>query len=477
MSDENIENLECVYLIQAPAFDNLNIFKYGKTTSVYTRFHTYPKNSKLLYLKRVVTCNYIEKKIHQRFTAFFKHEAKHGKEYFSGDIKSMKLHIDDVIKQSGQLINDKKEEDELIEKIKMKYKNHLKIDLYGNLENDDSKHDSENDDLENDDLENESENLDNNELLIKISLKKSNKECDTCGKVFTHGANYRYHINNKVCKPDEEKTDDKQYECKTCHKTFSTLSSMYRHVNHSCKISKKIEQERKEIYENLANTTVYKKIAEVEEASLKKIAAVEKANTKKLVAIEKANTKKIAELTNTIKQLEKQSITTDNKQTAELVGFGKEDLSKLKISKILNALKKGHNSIIELTKAVHFNSEHPEYHNIYISNMRDKYAMMYDGKKWLLTNRNELIDKIYEEKKSYIEDNLEKFDDLLSEQQVDSLRSWLDDDVDKVNEIKEEIKLLLYNSRDTINNAQCSVKSNVPSVKRAKAVKVVKNGE
>jgi hypothetical protein len=38
--------------------------------------------------------------------------------------------------------------------------------------------------------------------------------------------------------------------------------------------------------------------------------------------------------------------------------------------------------------------------------MKDKYAMMYDGKQWTLTTKEDLITKIYEDKKSYIEENL-----------------------------------------------------------------------
>lgn len=34
------------------------------------------------------------------------------------------------------------------------------------------------------------------------------------------------------------------------------------------------------------------------------------------------------------------------------------------------------NSTLKLTDTIHFNPKHPEYHNIYIPSMKDKYAMV-----------------------------------------------------------------------------------------------------
>lgn len=46
--------------------------------------------------------------------------------------------------------------------------------------------------------------------------------------------------------------------------------------------------------------------------------------------------------------------------------------------------------------------------------MKDKYAMMYDGKEWTLMTKDELIEQIYDDKKYYIEDNLDEFINSLS---------------------------------------------------------------
>jgi hypothetical protein len=134
-----------------------------------------------------------------------------------------------------------------------------------------------------------------------------------------------------------------------------------------------------------------------------------------------------------------------------LVAYNKEDISKIK-DEMGSILQKGFYAGLKLTEALHFNPKYPEYHNVYISNMKDKYAMVYNGTDWNLVTKDTLIDEIYDNKKNYIEDNLENLimSHKLRPSQINALKRWLDtdDDTPKIKEIKEEIKLLLYNKRN-----------------------------
>ena len=82
--------------------------------------------------------------------------------------------------------------------------------------------------------------------------------------------------------------------------------------------------------------------------------------------------------------------------------------------------------------------------------------MMFDGKDWNLTMKDELINKIYDDKKNYIEENLDEFIDSLSTSRKKALERWLstDDADEKINKVKNEIKLLLYNKRNFITDKQ-----------------------
>jgi hypothetical protein len=112
-------------------------------------------------------------------------------------------------------------------------------------------------------------------------------------------------------------------------------------------------------------------------------------------------------------------------------------------------------SVPTLIKDVHFNTKNHQNHNIYISNIRGKYAMVYDGKKWEANDQNETIDKLIMDQEYAIEEWLGE--DKFPEEMI-KFNNYLDkkDSSDKVNGqtaldvIKEEVKLLLYNNRDII---------------------------
>ena len=88
--------------------------------------------------------------------------------------------------------------------------------------------------------------------------------------------------------------------------------------------------------------------------------------------------------------------------------------------------------------------------NIYISNIRDNYVMIYDGKKWQLRNRKETIEELYIAKKDILVD---KFDELLNklpDYAIDKFERFINDiQNDKIKEgILEELKLILYNNKN-----------------------------
>jgi len=260
-------------------------------------------------------------------------------------------------------------------------------------------------------------------------------------------------MSNNVCVGKHYKNDnDRQFKCKYCGKAFTTSTSMYRHVNHTCKVKKQDEDEKSEIYRRLLNLEEENKLLKKEVVSLKR-------------------TDKTAKITNKTININKGVINNTTNQII-LVGYGHEDLSKLSKNELIKILQSGYDSTLKLTEAVHFNPKYPEHHNIYISNMRDKYAMMFDGEKWTLTMKEDLINKIYDDKKNYIEENIEDFIDSLSTSRKKALDRWLDtcDEDDRISKIKNDIRLLLYNKRDLIMDKQedntHGLKKNSTSVKK-----------
>ena len=240
-------------------------------------------------------------------------------------------------------------------------------------------------------------------------------------------------------------------------------------MKHSCQVKKDEDNKRDKIFERLMKL-------EEENKKLLKIEDEYKIFKKENKLVKKENRllkQEIKRIKKSVKNIKTGNTTTNNttnnnnnkinngtinkgtiNNNIVLIGYGKEDLAKIDKKDILKSLKKGFYSTIQLTEAVHFNPKYPEYHNVYISNIKDKYAMMYDGKEWTLTRKAELIERLYENKRDYIEDNMDEFIESLSQSQTRALERWLktDDNHNKIKEIKDKIKLLLYNKRDIIIN-------------------------
>ena len=262
-------------------------------------------------------------------------------------------------------------------------------------------------------------------------------ECNICLKNFNRKAHLTYHVTNNICTTAQNNAN----KCKLCKKGFTTATNMYRHMRSACNVKKDEDHKRDKIYERLLELEKKSEKFEKENEKLKK----------EVVTLKKTITNNSNITTNNIQNINNGIVTTIN-----LIGYGHEDLSKIDKNEIFKAINSGYKSAINLTETLHFNPKHPEYHNIYITNVKDKYAMIFDGKEWNLTTKVELIETIYDDKKSYIEDNMDEFVMSLSKSKIDALKRWLDtDDSDiKISKIKDNIKLLLYNKRNIVIDKQ-----------------------
>ena len=261
--------------------------------------------------------------------------------------------------------------------------------------------------------------------------------CDDCEKAFRSQQNLDYHILKKACKIYS-------CYCKYCNKGFTVKTNMYTHIRNSCKEKKKEDNDREDILERLVKLEEKNKQLEQDHIEIEKL----KKQNKKIVK-ENEKLKKFVKIDKSIKTNNINNGTINNNLNVILVGYGKEDMSKINKDDMIKILQQGYDSTLHLTNRVHFNPELPEYNNIYISNMKDKFAMMFDGKDWILTMKENLIQKIYDDKRSYIETNLDDFINSLTKERQNALKRWLDtaEDHPRIKKIKDDITLMLYNKR------------------------------
>lgn len=289
--------------------------------------------------------------------------------------------------------------------------------------------------------------------------------CGDCNKMFTRKANLEYHVEKNACKKQD-------YECKLCGIGFTTKTSMYRHIRISCKVKKEDDIEKNSIYEKLIkiqedNEKIKKTVLEDNEKLRKQMIK----NNKKYQDDKKELKKQLDDMKKLIKKDGKNTtintgdvnngtIHNGDNYNIILVGYGHEDISKIDKKELLKAIQSGYDSTLKLAETMHFNPKHPEYHNVYIPNMKDKYAMMFDGKDWNLTMKDDLINKIYDDKKNYIEENIDDFVESMTVSRKKALDRWLetDDEDERILKVKNEIKLLLYNKRNVIIDKHSNTK-------------------
>jgi hypothetical protein len=234
----------------------------------------------------------------------------------------------------------------------------------------------------------------------------------------------------------------KSYECEFCNKKYSRMDSLNRHLK-NCKEKEKDDEDRTNLLNlvDMLNNQLKEQRDEFKQQRDEFKKELNKKNEQIDELIKKAGV----------------SIGTQNiQQNIKILAYKNTDLSHLTDQDYLQCLNRSNMVIPSLIKKIHFNPEKPENHNIYISNIKNKYIMKYDGDKWNLGSQNETIDDLIDTNEVVIEQKLEewlengkeypqimkKFNRYLEKKENDEVK----------NAIKEEIKLILYNNRNFSNN-------------------------
>jgi hypothetical protein len=109
------------------------------------------------------------------------------------------------------------------------------------------------------------------------------------------------------------------------------------------------------------------------------------------------------------------------------VKFDRVDISKVLSKKeIVGILNKKLQSLEEVIKLVHFNEKLPEYSNIYITNMRDNNAYVFNGTSFITVSKDEVINDLINNYSEEIELSFDIYKNKLSEHTVKRLEVFLE---------------------------------------------------
>ena len=227
---------------------------------------------------------------------------------------------------------------------------------------------------------------------------------------------------------ESTKSQEKVNVCKYCDKQFKHKQSMYYHIKYSCNKNK--DEDLKELV-RLLNVQLEQQRNDFQSQLQSQSKQIEKLMGK-------------LEINNSFNSF-------NNINHITLLAYKDTDVSHLTDKDYISCIKKVNFCVKNLIEKVHFNPLKPENMNIYISNMKDKYLMVYDGNTWNLANKQHELEKLYDEKEVMLEEWLETNKD--TEMKEKFLRYINNKETDEcINMIKEEIKLMMYNKKSNLLN-------------------------
>ena len=239
-------------------------------------------------------------------------------------------------------------------------------------------------------------------------------------------------VNKKSTLSQQLVNPKSKFECRYCKRQFTTKQAMYRHVKYTCK--KNEDEDLKELV-RLLNL----KVETMEQSHKRTQHLLEK-------EIEKRG-KQIEKLSNKL-QINNSNIITNNYNNVTLLDYKNTDTSHLTHDDYVKSIYRINNCVKILTEKIHYNPEKPENMNIYISNLKNNYVTVYENGEWVLKKG---IDDIYDHKEILLEEWIENEQDNYPELR-DKFEKYLQNKEDDniMNNIKEDIKLMMYNKKKLV---------------------------
>ena len=276
-------------------------------------------------------------------------------------------------------------------------------------------------------------------------------KCNHCNKLYSSYKSRwlhikKYHnknISQKSSKNKENSSNSPQktsnFECNYCNKILSRSDNLKRHEE-KCKL-KNINNNENDKFEKLEkqNEKLEKQVEELKDMLQKAL---------------KIHPKTLQKINN---QLNNNHINNGTVNNINIVQLGNENLEDILSSKEkLKILNKRGNSLKELVELVHISDKYKQFKNVYITNLQNTIGYKFDSKnnQFIAVNKSDLLDDIIDCRMCDIQTFYTELGDNFDGETKKIIQRFLDrmnNEDDKLKGLKkEEIKLLLYNSREKI---------------------------
>ena len=145
--------------------------------------------------------------------------------------------------------------------------------------------------------------------------------------------------------------------------------------------------------------------------------------------------------------------TTNNNNTNNIIvvnNYGKENTDYLTAEKIAKLLDRPYDSIQDLIKMLHFNEEHPENHNVKITNKKEPFALVWNDPIWEIRKKKTVVKDMVD--KGYVMIDTTYDDINKSNKKYINFQSNFEDDSTTIkNKIESETELMIINESKKID--------------------------
>lgn len=252
-----------------------------------------------------------------------------------------------------------------------------------------------------------------------------------------------------------------EYKCKTCKSTFDRKSSYVDHMSRKIKCSS-----GKYIPKKMKHQCEYCEKSYSRKDSLNRHLRVCQNIITNHTVILKGNNN--INCSNHITH----NGDVNNNFTINIFPFGEDGVESLTIEDKLDILLSNQGLIIEIICKVNFDPDKPSHHNMYISDIKSPYGVVYNGEKWSTVRYPNIVHTLVEAKKVDLEKILEEMKEYLNDDIVNGVRTALSKfnlcDHKFFKQIMIHIKPILYDNRELVMNTRYKQKhlDNVSDVQK-----------
>ena len=144
--------------------------------------------------------------------------------------------------------------------------------------------------------------------------------------------------------------------------------------------------------------------------------------------------------------------------------YGSENLDYITDNKMMELIFPPSQSIVKLSNLIHLNEEHPENHNLAVTNINGKYIHVRKNNKWVKCFKTNVLPNVitssYEKLENFYKENGKKMPEYYTKRMNNYYNAFLEHEIVGA-KLAKEFELLLYNksngmSKSELNNSDKS---------------------